>query len=281
MPLSVGYLNRLPEVVSLVDREDLTAASFSNEFAGAFEVNAEGLFEVAVRCGYLVSHPDGRLMLSEAGRNLLLVTDAAESLVYSLGCYLANGQPEWGGIVKQGRSTFLNYAEPELYQCLEEAGLLEEDGRALAWWDSYHAKSMAELSAEQVRIGRQGESYSVELERLRVGSRPKWVSFGDPLSPFDILSKSEARSSESLLIEVKSSVRPWEQAHFFLSCSQWRVLKSAKHACLHLWSIPPGQSNSYAVVSIGNLAEHMPFDKGFGKWQEVMVPFGIVSPSPT
>jgi hypothetical protein len=111
-----------------------------------------------------------------------------------------------------------------------------------------------------------------------IGRAPKWTAVESNLEGYDILSTLSVDDARRLTIEVKTSQQPPDSAWFFLSRNEWDHAAAALHHAFHLWTLN-GDTPHLAVLSVDDVAQHLPSDVGGGAWQMVRVPFDAFEPS--
>ena len=147
----------------------------------------------------------------------------------------------------------------------------EED--VVNWWDK-----MAENEREDVDylvIGREGERLTMEYETTRTGKKPLWQSIETNLAGYDIISRNDKNDDAGeILIEVKASKQPVQNAYLIITRHEWEVANYSNNAnryYFYLWLL--GESKMLARITSYDIASHIPKETGEGTWEEVKIPF--------
>lgn len=188
-------------------------------------------------------------------------------------------RPSWAKLITRGRRECLPNLPSRVAQCLTEAGLGEmpitDDIRK--WWQ--RASRLARYIGNNIagEVGDKGESCSLRLERERVGLEPQHISLETTWAGYDILSFVKPGSRDVLPIEVKASTQKKSEAYFFLTRNEWRVAKTADNYLFHLWLLSEGTSPRVARVEVADVENHVPDNRGDGKWETTKIPFKLFS----
>jgi len=177
----------------------------------------------------------------------------------------------------RGRAAVLEYAPPEVVQCLVESGLAHSvDPITVGWWDRFSLADRSEVDQDKLDEGRRGERLSYEYEHLRTGSVPRWVALENSTTGYDLLSVVSGTDSTPLVIEVKTTMQDWSTGRFWLTRNEWSILSRSDHPKLHLWGIA-GEYLQFCAVEPSSLLTHIPVDRGAGKWEVLSVAFADVA----
>lgn len=146
------------------------------------------------------------------------------------------------------------------------------DDKVVSWWDDLACRYRAAQAEVYVEIGRQGEKLTVKFETHRTQKTPHWIALEYSNAGYDVVSCLSSVNPKRLVIEVKTSIQPWDRADFYISRAEWDVLKFEDHAVIHLWSLytnPPLHSS----VPLASVQPHIPADSGRGYWHRCRIPF--------
>ena len=275
-----GILHRVEDLLALLEQnaasEDEIVASFDEEKFR--NVAVRDVIAVARTGKWINSGLDGKLVCTDQGRLLLGAISAEMRMRIKVGMLLSVLNPPWAASIVQGRGALVGYAPPEAEQCFREAGLLDGHCEAVVrWWDELAARYREDRAILFVEIGRKGERLSFNYEFSRTGKEPEWTALEYADAGYDFVSRVSDSDSSRLVIEVKTSTRPWETAELFLSRAEWETLQQEPVAFLHLWSID-GYPAKLAVVAIDDLRTHVPDDQGSGVWHRMRCPFAAFAP---
>lgn len=275
----VGVLYRALDLLEAVATDSPSERSLHDAFRLFRGVSLSAVLDVCREAGWLSSGIDGRTSVTSSGSSLLAITDTELRLREQIAHLLHARRPPWARAILQGRSAVTQYAPSDALQCLQEAGLIESiEPDVISWWDKQASLYRDEENAKNVATGRVGERLSVMFEETRTGIRPRWISLEFEGSGYDILSRMSRLDPGPLAVEVKTSVRRWEEAEFHLTRNEWDYLSGHPNSTVHLWSVYT-KPVLFAVLSIEALSNHIVADMGDGKWSLMTCPFRIVEPA--
>ncbi|MFB3105781.1 MAG: protein NO VEIN domain-containing protein, partial [Pseudomonadales bacterium] len=221
---------------------------------------------------------DGNATITSCGERVLAAGDATFQLREQIRQQLTLEQPPWGATLLQGRQAFARYVQRDVLQCFEEAELLDSyDTGAVECCDEIAACYRAHRDALLTEIGRQGERLTLDYEEHRTNKRARWIAIEYTGAGYDVLSQVSREDPNPLFVEVKTSNQPWDRAEVYLTYNEWEVLSVASHAVVHLWCIN-SNDNRHAVIPIQEIGQHVPEDRGDGRWQTVRIPFATWQP---
>lgn len=276
----IGILYRAIELLELVEQRPRMKADILTSFTSSRFRNVEisDVLDTCIYGGWAQSNGTGELCCTDEGRRLLSRGCAQAQLRHQIDCLLDKENPQWASSAVQGRQALATYAPPEAVQCFREAGLLAgDDDDVVAWWDELACRYRAAQDEVYVEIGRRGEKLTVDLEARRTRRAPQWIALEYSNAGYDVLSCLSSDDPKRLVIEVKTSVQPWDRADFYLSRAEWDVLSLEENAVIHLWSIsasPPRHS----AISLACVQPHIPADSGVGSWHRCRIPFEAFVP---
>lgn len=192
-------------------------------------------------------------------------------VLYELVC---TQRPPWLTLLRSGRNG-LHLTNADVRACFQLAGALEvvPDQAALDWLDKIFALAFAYRDADLLALGRKAEQLSFELERARLATfpypaEPEWVALNDAGAGYDIRSACLTGSAAiPLFIEVKASERVPPVVH--LTRNEWEFGTRMKgQYVFHVWHLP---SETLAELTYDEMAEHVPTDRGQGRWEKLEV----------
>jgi hypothetical protein len=190
--------------------------------------------------------------------------------------YIRQSSDSWKTLIPRGRKESSSYIPTDVLSCLQNAGLLKSpvSDDVVLWWDQQAQIVRHEQTLTNLGVGRLGEKLTIDYERKRTGKEPIWKAIESNLAGYDVLSVLDKDCSERLSIEVKTSEKRIESAKAFITRYEWEVSKTATNHTFHFWLVG-SDANSIAILSSDIIKNHIPVDTGFGKWNDVEVPFKI------
>jgi len=133
------------------------------------------VLEIAQDAGWVSRNRAGEYHLSAAGELLASQPTPAAALREMVIQLVVDLRPSWTKLAMRGRAAVLEYAPPEVVQCLVESGLAHSiDPATVGWWDRFSLADRSETDQDRLDEGRRGERLSYEYECLRTGSVPRW-----------------------------------------------------------------------------------------------------------
>jgi hypothetical protein len=273
---SVGVLYAIQGFLEYVDTRQMAVSDFYKSFPRFNNVSSSDIVSTAQAHGWILVDETGDIRITDSGRTIIKAGEPKLRLRRQLQALVLLGAGSWAGLLVRGRSEFARYSTPNVVQCFRDADLLDSvDTDVVEWWDNIAGPIRGRRESYLLEIGRKGERLSVEYEYSRVGQLPNWVALDNNSAGYDLLSVVEPLSNTKLVIEVKTSELPWARAEFFLSRNEWDILSAHSHATIHLWSIASTQPK-FQALPISVLEQHIPTDRGAGKWNNVRIPFTII-----
>lgn len=259
------------ELVGVIARNSPTAPELDS--LRILSVSGEDLLAFARYLRWVELRETGHLALTADGIAASAIDDPRAAIRALLAAYIDIAKPAWVQTASAGRRELLSHAPPGVQQVFAESGMAYGyDDDVVAWWDSLATRARRVRDDALTEIGRQGERRSLEYERNRTGRDPKWTAVESNLEGYDILSSLSADDARRLTIEVKTSQQSAGSAWFFLSRNEWEHAIAALHHEFHLWTLN-GDVPRLAVLSVDDVAAHLPSDGGDGAWQTARVPF--------
>lgn len=277
----IGILYRVIELLELLHERPIAKSEMLTSFASSRfrNVSIDDVLDTCIYGGWAQIGEDAHVSCTEDGLVLLGFGNAQDRLRDQIHRLLNKEDPLWASSAVQGRKALASYAPPEAVQCFREAGLLTgEDDEIVTWWDELACRYRTAQNRVFVEIGRVGEKLTVALERNRTGHQPEWIALEYSNAGYDIVSRVSTNDTQRLVIEVKTSVQPWNRAHFYLSRAEWDTLVLEQHAVIHLWSVWQDVP-LHSSIPLTALNQHIPSDCGNGCWYRCRVPFEAFVPN--
>jgi hypothetical protein len=275
-----GILYRVAEFLCFLRDEPLSVPQTDNHFSEWHGIAMQSVLGVADSAGWIVRNQVGEYCLSATGEDLAnqpTPIAALREMVMQLALEL---KPSWMRLAVRGRTAVLEYAPPEVVQCLTESGLgRSTDLATVCWWDRFSGAGRSGTDQKRLEEGRRGERLSYEYERLRTGFEPRWVALENSGAGYDLLSVVSRTDSTPSIIEVKTTTETWSSGKFWLTRNEWTILSQSEHARLHLWSVDGGFV-WFCVVEAQGLSTHIPFDQGAGTWEVLSARFADITGEP-
>ena len=166
-------------------------------------------------------------------------------------------------------------------QLLRDANLLPPlDREAKKWWITLRSylREISDPDQDTTRlalIGLCGEELSLEYEKRRLREREgiehTSVEVGDG-EGYDILSFVDENSRGRLRIEVKASVQDIDSAIIYLTWNEWDKAQMFGPHEFHLWPNVENPAEEPIIVTVEQMAEHMPELQGMGRWDKISIP---------
>lgn len=253
----------------------LTPSTITELFSRDFGVPAEEALDFCMQCGWVVASPSRFLIPSKRGMTIVGEKDYQEQLRQQLSDFILFFQPPWSKLLPRGRVKALVSMSAESRQCFQEAGLAIPTAteEIVAWWDTLPSCSRGFRSDALLEIGRKGERLSIEYEKRRTGREPKWQSIESNMVGYDLHSVVSGQDPAGLLIEVKASQGGPKGGSFHISLNEWTVASNSLHYCFHIWARVFAEKPMMAVLSVEDVAPHVPKNVGAGYWCEAAIPF--------
>lgn len=126
------------------------------------------------------------------------------------------------------------------------------------------------------KIGLDGELVVVQELRSHLGlnefSRVRHISLVDDSAGFDIQAPSLKNSEETLLLEVKTSVRPGEQFTFYISKNEVRVARQNENWFLVGVDAYVGGFRVLGSLKFNTFSDFLPFNQSSsGEWETAKI----------
>lgn len=278
--ISVGRLSETLLLLSSVKNYSCNTFADVDHLTICFGINKRAAYEFAIQCQWL-KETEGSFSFTNRGDDLVLAfkTLGLSAFVWrtALYDYISICRPAWSNMIPNGRKEVYLFMTNDEKRCFNEAGLMESaDNDTVEWWDKVAAlfRDMGQEILED--IGREGERKTLLYEEKRTGAKPRWESIDSNLSGYDIASKKERGSGESILIEVKSSLKELKDARMLITRNEWDVAScdyNIHRYYFYLWLL--GKTSRLAIIPAVQLNKHVPNDVGGGQWKILEVPFDL------
>jgi hypothetical protein len=275
--ISVGMLYDAQKLMRTVSSLQVTTSELLESFKRLEVAELPAVLRLAQQCQWIELDSADTIILSLHGRRIHDMGDVGNQLRHQLRDILHFIQPSWAKKLADGRSEAIKIMPEMVRQIFSEAGLLEEwTDELMVWWDDIALTARTKKNEKKLRTGRIAERLSLTYEEDRTGQKPKWTCAETNYAGYDILSVVSAIERRPCAIEVKGSTQRLKEAHFFLSRNEWGAAEGSPDYRIHLWLIrTSGQEieRDLRVVTSDTLRQHIPIDKGDGKWNAVAIPF--------
>lgn len=270
--LSPGLAQAGIALLELLQRRSLTASELLSGLPKVGGMSATAALSLAEALGWLDINDAGLMQASATG----LKVHGADRYEAALRCillhYVETQKPDWLQNAAYGRSRVLSFCPVGVQQVLVEAGLAGAPTvEVVDFWDLLAGIARGLRKDHLLAIGREGERLTLAYEEARTGVKPRWVALDSNQDGYDVLSIKAADDRAFLSIEVKAS-RAGMDATLHLTRHEWEIALDRTAHVFHLWDLkvdPP----RLAIVSIDDMAKHVPTDAGDGGWEVVEVPF--------
>lgn len=219
----------------------------------------------------------GALRLHEQLADDIDFSDPVGGLRAGLGILIEAHRPWWCRFFPYGRQRLATALTQDELQTFRSAGLFDEkpSSAVVEWWDAFASLMRTADDERKSAQGRHGERLSLDYERKRltdlgVSEEPKWVALDDNSAGYDIQSYDLTEYGlKNRLIEVKSSQR--SPPRMILTRGEWDAASKFGEAyAFHLWQLP---SEELTVLTVAEIAHHVPKDAGKGRWSELEIQF--------
>lgn len=220
----------------------------------------------------------GAMRLHEQLADSVDFSDPISGLRAGLGILIEVHRPWWCRFFPYGRQRLATALTQDELQTFRSAGLFDDKppSEVVEWWDGFASLVRKANDERKSAQGRYGERLSLDYERKRlnalgISEEPKWVALDDNSAGYDIQSYDLTDYGlKNRLIEVKSSQRI--PARMILTRGEWDTASKYGEAyTFHLWQLP---SEELIVLTVADIAKHVPEDAGMGRWSELEIQFG-------
>lgn len=213
--------------------------------------------------------------VSDRGREICEISSTIEKTREFLLDFVDLDRPTWSQLIPYGRLPALQHAPEEVRQIFRECGLaIGTEYDVISFWNTLAERVRGRMSENLERIGIDGELLTFEYEQIRTEKLPRWVAIEDSRLGYDLLSVVSKDDSSLLRIEVKTSIRSIEDAGFYITENEWSKVCDIGDHKFYLWWLYNGEKR-LAILDSDTVQEHIPHNRGEGRWKDVKVPFRI------
>lgn len=270
--LTPGVAQGSFEMLGIASRNPITFPAIRASFSDFSGVSVETVLEFAQGLDWLQADKDGIVLVTTAGQGILSLSTYETRLRRALLDYVESERPAWLQATTYGRTRLLAFAGSQVYQVFVEARLAEgTDDDVVEFWDELAARARGHLNDHLLAIGRKGEKLTLRHERQRTGNEPKWISIENNQDGYDVLSIVNTGDRRQLSIEVKAS-NLGRVGSIHITRNEWQRALDADAHLFHIWDLSNATSPELAVANREALQDHVPFDRGDGKWESIVVP---------
>lgn len=278
--ISVGQLSETLLLLSAIKTYNCVNWDDIDHLTVCYGINKPLAYSFALQCEWIVS--DSRsVFFTERGNEIIQEFNGLEisrplwlNVLYD---YVSICRPSWANMIPYGRRETYLFMTNDEKRCFIESGLMEgTEDVVVAWWDRLAQLFRGEHSDQLEDVGRIGERITLQYEKKRTHSIPIWESVDSNRSGYDIMSKKELDSDESILIEVKSSFKRIEEARMIITRNEWDVAScgyNINRYFFYLWLL--GDSKRLAIIPAKEIIKHIPQEMGCGHWKTLEIGFEL------
>ena len=278
--ISIGRLSETLLLMTSIRTYNCRSFTEVDHLSVCYGINKKAAYDFAIQCKW-ISEEHGELHFTEHGLDVVNTFDGNEISSYLwmivLFDYISECYPAWSYLIPYGRKEAFLFMTNDEKRCFVEAGLMDSfDDGVVDWWDRIAMLFRKEKQDSLEDIGREGERKTLVYEENRTGLKPHWESIDSNKVGYDILSYKDMTSSESILIEVKSSKKDVDDAKMIITRNEWDVAScgyNIQRYYFYLWLL--GDVNRLAIIPATSIREHIPNDIGSGHWKTLEIPFRL------
>ena len=275
--ISVGLVSEALSVLNAAKKYNCFSLFQINQLAVGYGINKPAAIAFASQCSWVVIQ-NNNLFFTDSGEKVLngfreerISPKLWRVILYD---YVSVCRPAWAFRIPLGRKEASVFMTNDEKRCFFEAGLLNPPDEAIVlWWDILASKFREGKNDALEDVGRTGEKWTLKFEEERTRIKPKWVSIETNLAGYDIMSQFGEGNPNTMLIEVKSSLKPIKEARMIITRNEWDVASSEIHKSdyfFYLWLLPTKQ---LAIIPASRVKKYIPVDKESGKWLSSEIPF--------
>ena len=278
--ISIGRLSETLLLLSSIKAFNCKTFTDVDHLSVSYGINKRAAYDFALQCGW-IENKAGEIEFTNHGNDVISSfrgTSIPASLWrLALYDYISVCRPTWSNMIPNGRKEAYLFMTNDEKRCFTEAGLMDStEYDVVNWWDRVALLFRSEKQDTLEDIGRDGERKTLAYEEFRTKAKPHWESIDSNYSGFDISSIKNENSSESILIEVKSSLKSIDEAKMIITRNEWEVASCGFNKgryFFYLWLIGP--KSKLAIVPASSITDHIPNDLGAGHWQTLEIPFSL------
>lgn len=268
---TAGLLNRI-ESYSFSSVRELYQIMMS-------EFDPEEVFLLACDCNWADISLSGQPLMTDQGKKISCFFSEGQYSSYlriMLENYIASIRPTWSNRIPYGRKESTIFMSKDEQACFYEANLLDDPPTedVIQWWDKIAESLRKQQDEKKNAIGRKGEQITVEYEKKRTETDPKWVSIDSNLSGYDIKSIVSKKDRSPLLIEVKTSSEDMSNAWFHITANEWLTAQTSKQYIFYLWCLSD-RIKRLAKLFPEMVKPYIPTNNLSGEWESVCIPFAV------
>lgn len=270
-PLSPSVAFGCVELLGIVSRNAVTPGGVLSLSLGA--VSPKDILDASLDLRWLATSENGLLAPTLRGERTLSAPDDLTRLRLLVLDHIDARIPPWLQLASAGRRELLLQAPAGIRQVLVEAGLAYgDDAETVSFWDTLAARARGMRNALLTETGRVGERLSIAHEKARTGRDPKWIALDSNADGYDVLSRVSSEDQRRLTIEVKASMQARLSGAFHLTRNEWSLAEESINHVFHLWDLG-SDTPRLAVLTVEQLAAHVPVDRGDGGWESARISF--------
>lgn len=272
IPFSPGVLVGSFELMRLIGLSAVRVQEIPHAYARLGGVPVDDVLASVQGLNWMRADASGVAELTAAGIQVVKAASYEMQLRAAFLHYIDVVRPLWLQTASQGRMRVRMFAGTTIAQVIDEAGLTTGDSPdVVEFWDALAARARGLQVDRLTEIGREGERLTMEHERKRTQRDPKWIALDNNADGYDVLSVVDVDDPRRLSIEVKTTTMS-EGGVFHITANEWRRAIATEMHAFHLWKIRK-DSALLKVITVDQMAQHMPSDQGEGLWESVAVPF--------
>lgn len=271
-PFSPGILVGSFELMRLIGLCPVQLQDIPNAYSRLGGVPIKDIFTTVQDLNWMRANPSGVAELTAEGIQIAQAGSYEMQLRAALLHYIEVVRPAWLQTATYGRLRVCAFAGSTIAQVIDEAGLTTgNDHDVVQFWDALAARARGLRNDRLNEIGRQGERLTMKHEKDRTQRDPKWIALDNNADGYDVLSVVGPDDSRQLSIEVKTTTMS-AGGMFHISANEWSRAAEAEAHAFHLWRLH-GDSPKLTVVSVDQIADHIPINQKAGLWEAATVPF--------
>jgi len=265
-------------LLSIVEQQELDSQQLVSLNFGP--VSTRTIVDHAASLDWVSVNAKGCFVVTERGKVCLNLSHTKSQLRFLLKEYFLKRSDPWLQLAKRGRLHALLQSPPEILQLFHEAGLADDlDRETIDFWDGLAAMLRSEEDKKNLETGRIGEKLSVLFESKRTGFEPKWMALESNQYGYDVLTRVSSANEMPLKIETKCSLASVSSAKFHLTKFEWQTAERSNNYNFHIWSVSE-QAAMLAILTVAEVAPHIPINQNGGFWETVEIPFGLFDFNP-
>ena len=213
---------------------------------------------------------NNKVSLLESGKNVLECKSKKLSFIKIIENLVYYNQPDWILEIHKGMENAKINLPNNFVTIFDSLGLFDFNDRdVVVWWNKQKTFKQNYEDQKKALQGLNAEFLVMDYEAKRTAHRPKHMSIHDDSLGYDILSTKSKKDSNSLLIEVKSTVL--KKLRFFLTENEYKKFYNNKDSYLiYLIDLSKKEHDLY-IINWNNIKSHIPLNKGNGIWKNIEI----------